>query len=82
MILVGDGAWRYADALLRPGVVLGSASLAYPSAEQLASMGVAGLREGNGVDPTAVAACYLREPDARINWEQRAPRRAGAGDRG
>ena len=82
VLVVGDGARRYAEVLRRPGVVLGAASLAYPSVELLGAMGVAELRAGRGVDPATVAAFYLREADARINWERRAPRRAGAGDHG
>lgn len=82
VLVVGDGARRYADVLRRPGVALGAPSLAHPSVELLGAMGVAQLRAGRGVDPATVAALYLREADARINWEQRAPRRAGVGDRG
>lgn len=82
VVLVGDGARRYGELLERPGVVVGAASLSYPCAELLGVMAVDELRAGRGVDPVTVAACYLREPDARINWEQRAPQRARAGDRG
>jgi len=71
VLLVGDGASRYADELVQPGVMVAARTLAFPSAEVLATIGVARAAAGLGVDPGSVTAVYLRDADARINWQQR-----------
>lgn len=71
VLLVGDGASRYADELVQPGVMVAARTLAFPSAEVLATIGVARATAGLGVDPGSVTAVYLRDADARINWQQR-----------
>lgn len=71
VLLVGDGALRYADELRQPGVILAARSLAFPPVEVLASIGVARVAAGLGVEPELVTARYLRDADARINWQRR-----------
>jgi tRNA threonylcarbamoyladenosine biosynthesis protein TsaB len=77
-LLVGDGAVRY-EALLAPAgtVVHGAASV--PSAVSLLEL--AGLGAGERVDAARLAPMYLRQADARINWEsRRAPRPGRLGE--
>lgn len=70
-LLLGDGARRYAEALAAAGATVAGPALAHPPVGVLAAVGVARAAAGEGVDPGAVSACYLREADARINWERR-----------
>ena len=78
VLVVGDGAVRYLEALApRPGADLGLAgAVAAPSPATLARL--AARRLAAGVAPTAAVDLvpdYRRHPDARINWEERAPQR-------
>ncbi|MGA2036659.1 MAG: tRNA (adenosine(37)-N6)-threonylcarbamoyltransferase complex dimerization subunit type 1 TsaB [Acidimicrobiales bacterium] len=75
-VLAGDGVLRYVEMLGElPGARLASAALASPPVDVLATIGVARLRAGLGLDAAKIAPRYLREADARINWEQRLPPR-------
>ena len=80
VLVVGDGAVRYLELLApRPGLDLGlgrhggrarrPAVLARLAARRLAA-GAAPLAAGD------VVPDYRRHADARINWEERVPRRA------
>jgi tRNA threonylcarbamoyladenosine biosynthesis protein TsaB len=86
VVVVGDGAVRYHERfLLRPGVELGLADeLRYPPPDTLARLAAVRLASGaRPLPPAEVLPDYLREADARINWEQRSPRTSGAlGGRG
>lgn len=78
VLVVGDGAVRYLEVLApRPGADLGLAGVvAAPSPATLARL--AARRLAAGVVPTAamdLVPDYRRHPDARINWEERAPQR-------
>ncbi len=76
LVLVGDGAARYRDAFDQVSGVepLSGAPLLAPPPETLARLAALRLRRGAiPADPTAVLPHYLREADAAINWEQRAP---------
>ncbi len=74
VLAVGDGARRYAG-LLEPlvGVTVAGPSLASPRPEVLVALAAGRLAAGTEARPAAeVRPVYLREPDVRINWVQRA----------
>ena len=78
VLVVGDGAVRYLDVVApRPGVDVGlAAEVASPSPAVLARL--AARRLAAGASPVAAGDLvpeYRRHADARINWEERAPRR-------
>ena len=76
-LAVGGGAIRYADIFSAvAGVEIGGATWASPPVDVLAQIGVRRALEGDLVTPSAVMPKYLREADARINWQQRQPHRA------
>ncbi len=70
LLAVGDGAVRYRDLLAAvPGVTVAGPSLAAPPPAAVARVAAAALASGAApTDPMAVAALYLRDADARINW--------------
>lgn len=75
-LLVGGGALRYEDELiaLLPGARFGPEALGSPQPEIVALLGVqalAGARSLRMVEAREVAPSYLREADARVNWESR-----------
>ncbi|MGA3148952.1 MAG: tRNA (adenosine(37)-N6)-threonylcarbamoyltransferase complex dimerization subunit type 1 TsaB [Acidimicrobiales bacterium] len=75
--VVGDGAVRYRQLLSAdPSVDLGSAEeLSAPSPLVLAGLARRRLAAGDRpVPPGVLLPDYRRPADARINWEQRAPR--------
>ncbi|HEY6622876.1 MAG TPA: tRNA (adenosine(37)-N6)-threonylcarbamoyltransferase complex dimerization subunit type 1 TsaB [Acidimicrobiales bacterium] len=76
LVLVGDGVARYRDLfdkLNRVETLPGDPLLA-PPPETLARLASLRLRRGaDPSEPAAVLPSYLREADAAINWEQRAP---------
>ncbi len=79
VVVVGDGAARLRDVLAAvPGVddalIDGPDPLLFPPPTELA--GLAAVRVDRGAVPAApgdVVPEYLRDADARINWEQRLP---------
>lgn len=75
LVLVGDGAIRY-GAILRavPKVRFAADWLASPPVAVLATMGVESAARGEFQDPLTLVPRYVRQADARINWEKRAPR--------
>ncbi len=74
-LLVGDGARRYRDDLSGTGELLGGPLLAHPPVAVLAGLGLDRMARDLGQPAAAVVPHYLRDADARINWEQRiAPR--------
>jgi tRNA threonylcarbamoyladenosine biosynthesis protein TsaB len=78
LVLMGNGARRYAELLAAvPGVTLAGPAYASPPVAALAELGLARARAGEVHDGDDVMPRYLRQADARINWEQRiAPRPA------
>ncbi len=72
VLMVGDGARRYAD-LYRPlvGVELVEPELACPSARSLVELAHAQALREEWVRPWELAPLYLRRPDAEINWSSR-----------
>ncbi len=70
-VALGDGARRYADVLIASGGAVAGPFLAHPPVAALAGIGVARAAAGQVAAPEAVSACYLRDADARINWERR-----------
>jgi tRNA threonylcarbamoyladenosine biosynthesis protein TsaB len=75
LVLVGDGAMRYEAILCDiPNVRLAANWLASPPVGVLAAMGVELALKGEFEDPLTLVARYVRQADARINWETRAPR--------
>lgn len=78
VVVVGDGARRYAGVLAGAGARL-AGQMAAPDVGMLAVMGVERAAEGLGRPAIEVTARYLRPADVRINWEQRMTRRPTAG---
>jgi tRNA threonylcarbamoyladenosine biosynthesis protein TsaB len=76
LVLMGNGARRYAALLAAvPGVSLAGPAYASPPVTALAELGLARARAGEVHDGDDVLPRYLRQADARINWEKRiAPR--------
>ncbi len=74
-LLVGDGAARYRTLLGAAGHQVAGPLLAHPPVGVLARVGLRRLAAGAAVAATAVAPRYLRQADARINWERRLPPR-------
>jgi hypothetical protein len=75
--VVGDGAVRYRQLLsVHPGLDLSLADqLSAPPPLSLARLALDRLHRGVApVAPTDLLPDYRRPADARINWEQRAPR--------
>ncbi len=69
VLLVGDGARRYAGELVAEQVSVAGDDHAAPRAAVLAELAVA---RGGAVDPVLVLPRYLRGADAEINWTTRA----------
>jgi len=72
ILLVGDGALRYAehfDAI--PEVELADRGLAHPSAASLVQLAHARALREQFEQPTSLEPIYLRKPDAEINWTTR-----------
>ena len=85
VLVVGDGAVRHHAALAGlSGLDLGLAgTVAAPPPAALARL--AARRLGDGLTPVAAADLapeYRRAPDARINWEERAPQRTARPEAG
>ncbi len=75
-VLAGDGALRHAALLVGvPGVTLAGPAYGAPPVTALAELAVAAARAGRVHDGADVMPRYLRDADARINWEQRRARR-------
>jgi tRNA threonylcarbamoyladenosine biosynthesis protein TsaB len=69
VLLVGDGALRYADAFAELGQVeLGDQGLAHPSAASLVQLAHARAVREDFVQPWDLEPLYMRRPDAEINW--------------
>ena len=69
VLLVGDGALRYADAFCELGrVELGDQALAHPSAASLVQLAHARALREDFVQPWDLEPLYMRRPDAEINW--------------
>jgi len=80
--VVGDGAVRYRPLLSVHRLLDLSLADRFPAPPPLALAGLARRRLDAGspaVSPGALAPDYRRPADARINWEQRPSRPAGAG---
>ncbi len=77
VVVVGDGAVRYRPLLsVHPSIELDLAGeLSSPPPLALARLAVERLgRGGFALPPEALLPDYRRQADARINWEERAPR--------
>jgi hypothetical protein len=76
LLLVGDGALRYAPVLAAvPGARWAGPAYGAPPVAALAELCVRRAAAGELADAAGVLPRYLRQADARINWEQRlAPR--------
>ncbi len=78
VLVVGDGAVRYLELLgPRPGIDIGLAeTIAAPDPGVLARLAARRLAAGTlPMTPGDVVPDYRRHADAKINWEERAPRR-------
>ncbi|MBK9179577.1 MAG: tRNA (adenosine(37)-N6)-threonylcarbamoyltransferase complex dimerization subunit type 1 TsaB [Acidimicrobiales bacterium] len=72
ILLVGDGALRYADHLARRAKTeLADRGLAYPSAASLVQLAHPKALREEFVNPWDLQPLYLRRPDAEINWKVR-----------
>lgn len=73
LLLVGDGALRYRDALAAdlPKAAFADAWLAHPSAAPLVQLAHAQALREQFVNPWELEPMYLRVPDAEINWMTR-----------
>lgn len=82
LVLVGDGALRYAaDWRLPPQVTMCRQELMGPPPGTVARLAAALLTSGaEARDPVSVEALYLRDADVRINWVTRS--RAGVAEAG
>ncbi|HLH27274.1 MAG TPA: tRNA (adenosine(37)-N6)-threonylcarbamoyltransferase complex dimerization subunit type 1 TsaB [Acidimicrobiales bacterium] len=84
VLVVGDGAVRYLHRVaLLPDVDAGlAATLSTPPPAAVARLAALRLAAGARTeDPADLVPDYRRPADARINWEQRAPRRGQAAPR-
>lgn len=73
LLLVGDGALRYADTFAAvPHVEIAGQDLAYPSARSLVELAHPRALREEFVQPSEIEPLYLRLPDAEINWKTRA----------
>lgn len=80
VVLAGDGALRYGALFAAVArVTLAGPAFAAPPVAALAELCVARGRAGAAEDGAAVMPRYLRDVDARINWEQRIAPRAVTG---
>lgn len=73
VLAVGDGARRYAEVLLAPGVDVGGRLDAHPDPAVVAELATGREPVGAG----GLRPLYLRQADVRIGWEQR-PAPSGA----
>jgi tRNA threonylcarbamoyladenosine biosynthesis protein TsaB len=72
VLLVGDGALRYADCFNDLGQVeLADQGLAYPSPASLVQLAHARALREEFVNSWDLQPLYLRPPDAAINWKTR-----------
>lgn len=72
ILLVGDGALRYADHFESiPEVELADQGLAHPSAASLVQLAHARALREQFEQPNSLEPVYLRKPDAEINWTTR-----------
>lgn len=72
LLLVGDGALRYRDALeVGTRVELADPGTAYPQAASLVQLAHARALREDFVSPSELTPVYLRKPDAEINWKTR-----------
>lgn len=72
VLLLGDGAIRYADHFEGlTNVEFLEQGLAYPSARSLVQLAHAQALREEWVQPWELAPLYLRKPDAEINWSIR-----------
>jgi tRNA threonylcarbamoyladenosine biosynthesis protein TsaB len=72
LLVVGDGALRYGAALDGVAQVTLAPALGAPPPATLARLALDRLEAGVPTAPPGdVDACYLREPDVRINWVRR-----------
>jgi tRNA threonylcarbamoyladenosine biosynthesis protein TsaB len=72
VLLVGDGAFRYADRFADlAGVELADQGLAYPSASSLVQLAHPRALREEFVNNWELEPLYLRAPDAAINWTTR-----------
>jgi tRNA threonylcarbamoyladenosine biosynthesis protein TsaB len=74
VLAVGDGAIRYADTLASvPGVVVLTSALSSPPPRALLDLASARLDAGESPDePGSVVPLYMREADAKSNFERAA----------
>ena len=73
VLVVGDGAVRYREAILE-GFHCEMGGDAHPSAGQLVQLAHARALREEWVQPREIEPVYLRAPDAKINWATRAAR--------
>jgi tRNA threonylcarbamoyladenosine biosynthesis protein TsaB len=72
LLVVGDGAQRYGDALREVRhVEVADAAARYPSAGSLVQLAHAYAMREEWVNPWEITPLYLRAPDAQINWSTR-----------
>ena len=65
ILVVGDGALRYADLLLEGRAVIAGPELRFPSPAAVALLGRERALAGAAMSPGQIDAVYLRPPDAR-----------------
>lgn len=73
-LLVGDGAHRYRDDIL-DSVHVEIGDEMHPSPAPLVQLAHARALREEWVSPREIEPMYLRQPDARINWQSRDGRR-------
>jgi tRNA threonylcarbamoyladenosine biosynthesis protein TsaB len=71
VLLVGAGALRHRAVLAAEGRRFAGGSLAAPPVASIAMLAGLALAEGRTTSPERLAPCYMRGPDARINWDRR-----------
>jgi tRNA threonylcarbamoyladenosine biosynthesis protein TsaB len=72
VLAVGDGAQRYAKALMAvPGVEVRAPALSFPPPESLLTLALNRLDDGEPpADPGCIVPLYMREADAKSNFAQ------------
>lgn len=77
-LAVGDGAVQHAQSIASKDAVVGSWSTAQPEAAFLAELAMPRFEREETQRPEELRPIYLRQADAKINWEQRGALRGSA----
>ncbi|HVM19914.1 MAG TPA: tRNA (adenosine(37)-N6)-threonylcarbamoyltransferase complex dimerization subunit type 1 TsaB [Egibacteraceae bacterium] len=71
VLCIGDGAVRQRPLLESTGAEVGSASMAYPTAQSVVELALPRFIREETQRPEDLRPIYIRKADARINWQNR-----------